>query len=89
LLGLAGPILIAGGQAMEDNTDVFVGIDVAKLRNAVAVADGGRNGELRFLGEFDADEASMRRVVKWLADKCRLPKFLSLSRTIWNPLCHY
>jgi hypothetical protein len=41
---------------MEDNTDVFVGIDVAKLRNAVAVADGGRNGEIRYLGEFDADE---------------------------------
>lgn len=54
---------------MEDNTDVFVGIDVAKLRNAVAVADGGRHGELRYLGEFDADEASMRRVVKRLADK--------------------
>lgn len=54
---------------MEDNTDVFVGIDVAKLRNAVTVADGGRNGELRYLGEFDADEASMRRVVKRLADK--------------------
>ena len=54
---------------MEDNTEVFVGIDVAKLRNAVAVADGGRNGEIRYLGEFDADEASMRRVVKRLADK--------------------
>lgn len=53
---------------MEDNTEV-VGIDVAKLRNAIAVADGGRNGELRYLGEFDADEASMRRVVKRLAAK--------------------
>lgn len=52
-----GPILIAGGRAMEDNARVFVGIDVAKLRNAVAVADGQRNGESRYLGEFDADEA--------------------------------
>ncbi len=38
---------------MEDNARVFVGIDVAKLRNAVAVADGQRNGEFRYLGEFD------------------------------------
>ena len=25
--------------------EVFVGIDVAKLRNAVAIADAGRDGE--------------------------------------------
>lgn len=49
---------------MENNTGVFVGIYVAKLRNAVAVTDGGRTGEHRYLGEFEADEASMRRVVK-------------------------
>ena len=54
---------------MEDNTEVFVGIDVAKLRNAIAVADSGRSGEIRYLGEFDADEATMRRVVKRLASK--------------------
>jgi hypothetical protein len=28
--------------------EVFVGIDVAKLRNAVAIADAGRNGEIRY-----------------------------------------
>ncbi len=38
---------------MEEHTQVFVGIDVAKLRNAVAVADAGRDGEVRFLGEVD------------------------------------
>jgi hypothetical protein len=27
-------------------TEVFVGLDVAKLRHAVAVADGDRNGEV-------------------------------------------
>jgi transposase len=36
---------------MADNTEVFVGIDVAKSRNAVAIADGERGGEVRFLGE--------------------------------------
>ena len=35
---------------MERSTELFVGIDVAKARNAVAVADGERNGEVRFMG---------------------------------------
>lgn len=54
---------------MEKIPEVFVGIDAAKSRNAVAVADGDRGGEVRYLGEFDADEASMVRVVKRLAGK--------------------
>ncbi len=54
---------------MEHSTEVFVGIDVAKARNAIAVADGERGGEVRYLGEFDSDEATMRRVVKRLAVK--------------------
>lgn len=31
---------------MDELREAFVGIDVAKLRNAVAVADGGRMGEV-------------------------------------------
>jgi hypothetical protein len=54
---------------MVEHEEAFVGIDVAKLRNAVAVADSGRMGEVRYLGEFDADEASMRRLVQRLAAK--------------------
>ena len=49
-----------GDGVMDELREAFVGIDVAKLRNAVAVADGGRMGEARYLGEFDADKASMR-----------------------------
>ena len=41
---------------MADNTEVFVGIDVAKGRNAIAIADGERGGEVRFLGKVDASE---------------------------------
>src|SRR5918997_2690132 len=69
LLGGAEPILTAGGRAMGQSTEVFVGIDVAKARNAVAVADGERGGEVRYLGEIDASEGSMRRFVKRLASK--------------------
>jgi len=42
LLGQAEPILITGGRAVADYREVFVGIDVAKLKNAVAVAESGR-----------------------------------------------
>jgi transposase len=47
----------------------FVGIDVAKARNAIAVADGERGGEIRYLGEVDASTASMCRVIKRIAAK--------------------
>jgi transposase len=35
----------------------------------VAIADGGRGGEVRFLGEFPATEAAMRKLVAKLAAK--------------------
>ena len=45
---------------MAEAREAFVGIDVAKLRNAVAVADAGRDGEVRYFGEVDASPDSMR-----------------------------
>ena len=52
---------------MGHSTEVYVGIDVAKTRNAVAIAEGERGGEVRFLGEVDSSRESMRRVVKRIA----------------------
>ena len=40
---------------MEEHSKVFVGVDAAKLRHAVAVAEDGRQGEVRYLGEIGAD----------------------------------
>ena len=54
---------------MEEDTGIFVGIDVAKLRNAVAVAEPGRDGEVRYYGEVDASEVSMRQLFKKLASR--------------------
>jgi transposase len=48
---------------MDEHIEVFVGLDVAKARHAVAVADEGRLGEVRYLGEIDAAAASVRRMV--------------------------
>jgi transposase len=52
-----------------EDKEAFIGIDVAKLRNAVAIADAGRDGEVRFYGEVDASPDSMRRLAAKLAGK--------------------
>jgi hypothetical protein len=49
--------------------EAFVGIDAAKLRNAVAIADAGRDGEIRYIGEVDASPDSMKRLIRKLASK--------------------
>ena len=54
---------------MKHCTEVFVGIDVSKARNAIALADGERGGEVRYLGEIDASVENMRRFVKRLVAK--------------------
>src|SRR4030095_16974779 len=59
-----------GGRVVGHHTEVFVGIDTSKSRNAIAIADGGRGGEVRYLGEFPATEAAIRKLVAKLAAKC-------------------
>jgi hypothetical protein len=54
---------------MVTKTEAFIGIDAAKLRNAVAVAEEGRDGEIRYLGEVDSSPESMRRLLAKLAAK--------------------
>jgi transposase len=39
------------------------------LRNAVAIADGGRDGEVRFVGEIDNTETATAKLVRKLAAK--------------------
>lgn len=41
LLGWSKPILITGGRAVADYREAFVGIDVAKLKKDIAIADAG------------------------------------------------
>jgi transposase len=54
---------------MKLHGEAFVGIDAAKARNAVAIAEGGRDGEVRYLGEFDATPEAMARLVRKLGDR--------------------
>ena len=51
---------------MVECSDPFIGMDVSKDRHAVAVADGGRDGEVRFCGEVGSDGGSVRRFVREL-----------------------
>jgi transposase len=48
---------------VNQDCEVFVGLDVAKARHAVAIAEDGRQGEIRYIGEMDADPTSVRRLV--------------------------
>ena len=54
---------------MGHRSEAFVGIDTSKLRNAVAVAEEGRGGDLRYLGEIDTTEAATRKLIIKLAAK--------------------
>ena len=37
---------------MREYSEAFGGFDVSKTKHAVAIADGGRAGEVRFLGDI-------------------------------------
>jgi len=56
---------------VSDDSEVFVAFDTSKLRNAVAIAEGGRSGEVRFLGEIENTDAATVKLVKKLAAKYR------------------
>src|SRR2546425_10822282 len=52
---------------MRDHSEAFVAFDTSKLRNAVAIADAGRAGEIRFLGEIENSGAATAKLVRKLA----------------------
>jgi transposase len=56
---------------MSDNSVAYVAFDTAKLRHAVAIAEDGRSGEVRFLGEIESSEAATVKLVKKLASRYR------------------
>lgn len=54
---------------MGNHSEAFVAFDTSKLRNAVAIADGGRAGEVRYLGEIENSEVATAKLVRKLASK--------------------
>jgi transposase len=54
---------------MEVDSTVFIGIDAAKAKHAVAVAEPGRQGEVRYIGEIDASPEAVRKLITRLATR--------------------
>ena len=54
---------------MQQKSKVFVGLDTSKLKISVAVAEDGRQGEVRFLGDIDNTPEAVRRLVNKLASR--------------------
>jgi transposase len=56
---------------MGDYSVAYVAFDTAKMRHAVAIAEDGRTGEVRFLGEIENTEVATIKLVKKLASRYR------------------
>src|ERR687894_979212 len=65
------PSLTQRGRAMHQDSAVFVGLDASKLKISVALAEDGRQGEVRFLGDIDHTPEAVRRLLTKLAGKYR------------------
>lgn len=54
---------------MGEYSEAFVAFDVAKKKHAVAIAEGGRTGEIRLVGEVENSPAAIERTIKKLGKK--------------------
>ena len=58
-----------GGRTKGKYSEAYVAFDVSKTKHAVAIADGGRGGEVRFLGEISSLPAAVERLIRKLAGR--------------------
>src|SRR5690349_24437320 len=56
---------------MQEDDEVYVGLDVSKLKVSVALAEAGRDGEVRLLGEVENTPEAIGRLVAKLAKRHR------------------
>ena len=54
---------------MGEYSEAFVAFDTSKTKHAVAIADGGRGGEVRFLGDISSSPAAVERLIRKLASR--------------------
>jgi len=54
---------------MKKYSEAFVGFDTAKKKHAVAIADVGRDGEVRYFGEIDSSPAAIEKLIGKLAER--------------------
>src|SRR4051794_9369980 len=63
------PSLRHGRRVVDEDRAVCVGLDTHKAKIAVAVAEPGRSGEVRFQGEIANQPEAVRRLIERLAGK--------------------
>ncbi|MGY3613900.1 hypothetical protein ACVJGD_000096 [Bradyrhizobium sp. USDA 10063] len=56
---------------MRQDSKIYVGLDTSKLKISVAVAEAGRDGDVRFIGEIDSAPDAVERLVTKLAKRHR------------------
>jgi transposase len=56
---------------MQQDSEVYVGLDTSKLKISVALAEAGRDGEVRFFGDIDSTPEAIERLVAKLAKRQR------------------
>jgi transposase len=58
-----------GGRTVKQYSEAFVAFDVAKAKHSVAIAEGGRGDEIRFLGTIENTPTAIERTIKRLASR--------------------
>ncbi|MFX4221527.1 MAG: IS110 family transposase [Thalassobaculum sp.] len=58
-----------------DNPDVFIGLDVHKATIAVALAEAGRQGEVRRYGEIPNDPEAIAKLVRRIRKRHERPEY--------------
>ena len=56
---------------MKNNSEAYVAFDTAKVKHAVAIAESGRDGEIRYFGEIANSPATVERLITGLAGRYR------------------
>jgi transposase len=56
---------------VQQDSNIYVGLDTSKLKISVAVAEAGRDGEVRFIGDIDSAPDAVERLVTKLAKRHR------------------
>jgi transposase len=56
---------------VRQDSKIYVGLDTSKLKISVAVAEAGRDGDVRFTGEIDSAPDAVERLVTKLAKRHR------------------
>ena len=54
---------------MGEYSEAFVAFDVSTAKHAVAIADGGRGSEVRFIGAVANTPAAVERLIRKLAGR--------------------